>query len=56
MVIKLRPDLAAAHNNLGNALTVLGRTKEADHHLKVARDLEKNLSSDQPREPVFPVN
>jgi len=56
MAIKLKPDYAGVHDNLGNALMVLGRTKEADHHLKMARDLEKNLRSDQPREPVFPVN
>ena len=54
--IRLKPDHTGAHNNLGNALTVLGRIKEADHHLQVARNLEKNLRSDQSREPVFPVN
>jgi hypothetical protein len=53
---KKYPTFAVTHNNLGNALTVLGRTKEADHHLKMAGDLEENLRSDLLREPVFPVN
>ena len=40
---KKYPTFAAAYYNLGNALTVLGRTKEAVYHLKVAKELGEKL-------------
>ena len=39
MAMKVKPDHVLAHSNLGNALTVSGRTKEAVYHLKVAKEL-----------------
>jgi len=52
MAIKLNPDSAEAHNNLGNALVQKGEIKEAiDHYretLKLKPDLvaaQKNLET-----------
>ena len=52
MAIKLNPDCALAHNNLGNALLQKGEIKEAiDHYretLKLKPDLvaaQKNLET-----------
>jgi len=36
MAIKLNPDFAAAHNNLGIALVAEGKNKEAISHHKMA--------------------
>ena len=52
MAIKIKPDFALAHNNLGNALFQKGKMKEAiDHYretLKLKPDLvaaQKNLET-----------
>jgi len=44
MAIKLNPDFALAHNNLGSALSVEGKIEEAVSHYKMAIGLKPDFA------------
>ena len=44
MAIKLKPDSAGAHNNLGNALLLNGKIEEAISHYKMAIKLKPDYA------------
>ena len=47
MAIKLNPDLALAHYNLGNALSAERKIEEAISHLKMAIKIKPDFAAAQ---------
>ena len=47
MAIKIKPDFAAAHNNLGIALVAEGKNEEAISHYKMAIKLKPDYAAAQ---------
>jgi len=47
MAIKLKPDYALAHNNLGSALSVEGKIEEAISHYKMAIKIKPDYAAAQ---------
>ena len=44
IAIKLKPDYAEGHNNLGNALFTVGKTEEAISHYKIVIKLKPDYA------------